>query len=284
MHEISEIPALRTWRATERREGRRVGLVPTMGALHEGHLALVDAARADCDTVVMSVFVNPLQFGPAEDFDRYPRDLARDRALAAGRGVALLFTPGREVMYPAGSETRVVPGAMAQRWEGEIRPGHFEGVLTVVTKLFHLVEPEVAVFGQKDIQQAQLVRRMARDLDVPIEIRVAPTVREPDGVALSSRNAYLSPGEREQAVALSRALQAADLAWRAGEADALRLRSLMLEQFRIFHGVTVDYIAVVEPGSMTPVDQAEAGTIVAVAARIGRTRLLDNLILGSELR
>lgn len=282
--DLREIPALRAWRAAERAAGRRVAFVPTMGALHEGHLALVDLAATLAPTVLMSVFVNPLQFGPGEDFERYPRDLDRDRALAAGRGVAALFVPTAAAMYPPGAETRVVPGAMAELWEGAQRPGHFAGVLTVVAKLLNLVQPDVAVFGQKDIQQVCLVRRMVRDLDLPVEIRVGRTVRETDGLALSSRNAYLSPGEREQAVALSRALQAADLAWRAGEADALRLRSLMLEQFRIFHGVTVDYIAVVEPGSMTPVDQAEAGTIVAVAARIGRTRLLDNLILGSELR
>ncbi|MDX2122830.1 MAG: pantoate--beta-alanine ligase [Gemmatimonadota bacterium] len=284
MPELQDIAALRAWREAERRAGRRVGFVPTMGALHAGHLSLVDLAARAAPTVLMSVFVNPLQFGPGEDFARYPRDLDRDRALAAGRGVTALFVPGVEVMYPLGSETRVVPGPTAERWEGAMRPGHFTGVLTVVAKLFNLAQPDVAVFGQKDIQQVTLIRRMVRDLDLPIEIVVGPTVREPDGLALSSRNAYLSPGEREQALALSRSLRAAEVLWRAGEAEAPRLESRMREQFHTAPAVTVDYIAIVDPDTLAPVKRAEPGTIVAVAARVGRTRLLDNHVLGMEFR
>lgn len=284
MDELRDGAGLRAWRASHRQAGRRVALVPTMGALHEGHLALVDAGRASADVVVMSIFVNPLQFGPGEDFQRYPRALERDRALASGRGVNALFVPSVAMMYPEGSETRVVPGPTAARWEGAVRPGHFDGVLTVVAKLFHLVEPEVAVFGQKDIQQATLIRRMVRDLDVPVELVVAPTVRESDGVALSSRNAYLDPGQRQQAQALSRSLRAADAAWRAGIEDCPTLERLMREQFHIFPAVTIDYIAIVDPENLVPVERATRGTIIAVAGRVGSTRLLDNHILGAEFR
>ena len=188
MEETGDVAALRRWVADQRGSGRRIGFVPTMGYLHEGHLALVDAARRRADAVAMSIFVNPLQFAPTDDLSRYPRDLPRDRALAARRGVDLLFVPDADVMYPPGSGTRVVPGEGADRWEGEFRPGHFSGVLTVVAKLFHLVQPDVACFGRKDIQQVTLVRAMTRDLDWPIEVVVVPTVREPDGLALSSRN------------------------------------------------------------------------------------------------
>lgn len=281
---ISEIPALRAWRDAERVAGRRVALVPTMGALHEGHLALVDEARRRAQRVVMSIFVNPLQFGPSEDFQRYPRPLERDRALAAARGVDLLFTPTVEVMYPAGSETRVLPGETASRWEGDVRPGHFAGVLTVVLKLFHLVEPDVAVFGQKDIQQATLIRRMVRDLDLRVDLVLSPTVRESDGVALSSRNAYLTPDQRVEARVLNRALRAADRAWREGGQDAAVLRRLIEGEFGLSPGVQPDYIAIVDPDTLSPVPVAVAGTIIAVAARVGSTRLLDNHILGMDFR
>jgi pantoate--beta-alanine ligase len=284
MLEISEIGALRAWLSEQRRLGRRIGLVPTMGALHEGHLTLLDHAREASDLVVLTVFVNPLQFGPHEDFQRYPRDLDRDRALAAGRGATMIFTPSVTTMYPPGSETRVVPGPTADRWEGAMRPGHFVGVLTVVAKLFNLVQPDVAVFGQKDIQQATLIRHMVSDLNFPLRLIVAPTVREEDGLALSSRNAYLDPGDRRQAVALSRALRAADRLWHAGERDAATLARHMMEQFRMFPAVTVDYIAVVDPDHLDPVETAAHGTIVAVAGRVGPTRLIDNLILGAEFR
>src|SRR5919205_1237654 len=217
MLELTTISELRGWTRAQRAGGRRIGLVPTMGYLHEGHLALVDEARRRADSVILTIFVNPLQFGPTEDLARYPRDLPRDRAMAAARGVNALFLPTLETMYPAGSEVRVVPGATAERWEGAARPGHFTGVLTVVAKLFHLVEPDLACFGRKDIQQLTLVKRMVKDLDWRLELAVTPTVRDPDGLALSSRNVYLSPEERRRALALSRGLRGAVDAFERGE-------------------------------------------------------------------
>jgi pantoate--beta-alanine ligase len=282
MHEFTTIQELRGWLAEARLVGHRVGLVPTMGALHAGHLSLVDEARLRSDVVVLTAFVNPLQFGPGEDFERYPRDLTRDAALAREREVAVLFAPSVETMYPPGSEIRVVPGPTADCLEGAVRPGHFAGVLTIVTKLFHLVEPDVAVFGQKDIQQAILIRQLVRDLDFPLELVIAPTVREPDGMALSSRNAYLTPEERQQGLALSTALRAADAAWRGGERDAGRLVGLMEQEFRRFPAVLPDYIAAVDSERLAPVTTAEPGTILTVAGRLGQTRLLDNHVLGRK--
>src|SRR5438309_1723237 len=210
---------MRAWSRAERARGRRIGYVPTMGFLHEGHLRLVDRARERTDRVVMSIFVNPLQFGAGEDFTTYPRDVERDKQLASERGVECLFLPEAPAMYPADPLVRLHPGPMADGLEGAARPGHFAGVLTVVAKLFHLVEPDIAVFGRKDFQQAMLVRRMADDLNFGLEVDVAPTVRELDGLALSSRNAYLQGDERRAALALSRALRAVEQAWRGGEAD-----------------------------------------------------------------
>ena len=283
MIEFSSIPDLRRWTGDERAAGRRIALVPTMGFLHEGHLRLVDEGRRRADRVIMSIFVNPLQFGPSEDLDRYPRDLPRDRALAEARGTDALFVPTVAVMYPPGSEIRVVPGATANRWEGAARPGHFEGVLTVVAKLFHLVEPDVACFGRKDIQQATLVRQMVRDLDWRLEIAVVPTVREPDGLALSSRNAYLDPDHRRQAVVLSAALRAAHDAFRAGERTAAVLLGAMRQVLATQAAVKVEYVAVAEPATLAPVETVDAETVVALAARVGRTRLIDNIILGQGL-
>jgi pantoate--beta-alanine ligase len=231
----------------------------------------------------MTIYVNPLQFGPKEDLARYPRDLPRDRALAQARGVDALFAPTDAVMYPAGSEIRVIPGPTADRWEGAARPGHFAGVLTVVAKLFHLVEPDVAMFGRKDIQQAVLVRQMVRDLDWPLEIAVVPTVREPDGLALSSRNAHLDPAERRQAVALSAALGAAHEAFAAGERNAAALVALMRRGLEAEPALRVEYLAVAEPRALAPVETVDADTVVALAARLGRTRLIDNIILGEGL-
>jgi pantoate--beta-alanine ligase len=228
---------------------------------------------------VMSIFVNPLQFGPHEDLARYPRDLPRDRALAAAREVDALFVPPVEVMYPPESEVRVVPGPSGDRWEGAVRKGHFAGVLTVVAKLFNLVGPDVACFGQKDIQQLTLVRQMVRDLDWPIEIVGVPTVREADGLALSSRNVYLSAEDRRRALALSRALDAAHQAWSKGETRAERIEQRMRQELVSFHGVELEYIAIVEPLALTPVSTVDASTIIAIAARVGNTRLIDNIIL-----
>lgn len=268
--------------ADQRRQGRRIGFVPTMGALHEGHLALVDAARAGSDVVLMSIFVNPTQFGPNEDLSRYPRPLERDRGFAAARGVAALFLPSVEAMYPPGSEVRVTPGPTASRWEGEHRPGHFAGVLTVVAKLFNMVQPDVAWFGQKDYQQVTLVQGMVRDLDIPVTIEVVPTVREVDGLALSSRNAFLSAADREQALGLSRALAAAGEAFRSGEARSSALERVMQGGLAVHPGVRVEYIAIVDPRTLEPVAEARPGTVILVAARVGSTRLIDNLILSRE--
>jgi pantoate--beta-alanine ligase len=278
MRELTDPRAMRAWSRATRAAGARLAFVPTMGALHEGHLRLVDRARESADRVALSVFVNPLQFGPGEDFAAYPRDLARDRALAAARGVDALFAPGPEEMYPSEPLVRLDAGAMATAFEGATRPGHFAGVLTVVAKLFHAVEPDVAVFGRKDFQQAMLVRRMVADLDFPLEVEVAPTVRELDGLALSSRNAYLTADERRAATSLSRALRAVEQAWRSGQADAAALVRRGLE---VLHtpGVAPDYLALVDE-RVRPVERADAHAVVLVAARVGRTRLLDNVALG----
>jgi pantoate--beta-alanine ligase len=283
MIELGTIPDLRRWVRDERAAGHRIALVPTMGYLHEGHLRLVDEARRRADRVIMSVFVNPLQFGPTEDLQRYPRDLPRDRALAQARGTDALFVPTEAVMYPSGSEIRVVPGPTAARWEGATRPGHFEGVLTVVAKLFHLVEPDVACFGRKDIQQATLVRQMVRDLDWNLEIIVVPTVREPDGLALSSRNAYLDADHRRRAIVLSAALRAAHTAFQSGELRAAELHAVVQTVLAGEPTVKVEYIAIAEPTTLAPVEIAAADSVVALAARLGPTRLIDNIILGQGL-
>jgi pantoate--beta-alanine ligase len=283
MLELTTIPELRAWTRTQRDARRSIGLVPTMGYLHEGHLSLVDEARQRADAVVMTIFVNPLQFGPNEDLARYPRDLPRDRALAAARGVDALFAPPLDVMYPPGSEVRVIPGPTAERWEGAARPGHFPGVLTVVAKLFHLVEPDLACFGQKDIQQLTLIKRMVRDLDWAIEIVAAPTVREADGLALSSRNAYLGAEDRRRAVVLSRALVAAHQAWCEGETRAQAIEQRMRLELKTTPEVTVEYIAIVDPETLAPVAAANAGTVVAIAGRVGGTRLIDNIVLARGL-
>ena len=269
---------MRAWSRAERGRGRRVGFVPTMGFLHEGHLRLVDRVRERADRVVLSVFVNPLQFGPAEDFAAYPRDLERDRVRAAERGVDCLFAPPTDALYPAEPLVRVSPGPMADVLEGAARPGHFAGVLTVVAKLFHIVEPDIAVFGRKDFQQAMLVQRMVADLDLGLEIDVAPTVRELDGLALSSRNAYLKGDDRRAALALSRALRAVEQAWRGGDADPKALALRGMDVLRA-PGVKPEYVALVDD-RLRPVARADARTVVAVAARVGTTRLIDNVVLG----
>ncbi|MFL5473852.1 MAG: pantoate--beta-alanine ligase, partial [Gemmatimonadales bacterium] len=222
-------------------------------------------------------------FGPREDLARYPRNLPRDRSLALSRGVDALFVPSVEMMYPSGSEVRVTPGETAERWEGAARPGHFTGVLTVVAKLFHVVQPDLACFGQKDIQQLTLIRRMVRDLDWPIELVGVQTVREPDGLALSSRNAYLNADERRQALALSRSLLAAHRSFCEGEREAPRLEQHMRRVLEAEPAVRVEYIAIVEPEGLSPISTADGRTIVAIAARIGSTRLIDNINLAQGL-
>ncbi len=252
-----------------------------MGYLHEGHLRLVDRARELAERVVVSIFVNPLQFGPHEDLARYPRDLPRDRQLAASRDVDCLFVPDTEAMYPAEPLARVVPGAVADTLEGMARPGHFTGVLTVVAKLFHIVEPDVAVFGRKDFQQAMLVKRLVKDLDFGLSIDVAPTVRELDGLALSSRNSYLNPDERRNALVLSRALRTLEQTWRGGEADPAKVQRAGLEAMHA-PGVIPEYCALVDE-DLQPVSRVTAHTVGVVAARVGKTRLLDNVVLGEGI-
>lgn len=258
----------------------RIALVPTMGYLHEGHLALIDRAHERADSVVVSVFVNPLQFGPGEDLDRYPRDLERDAALIAEHGADLLFAPSAEAIYPAGEPAVLVsPGHLADRLCGAFRPGHFQGVLTVVLKLFNIVRPDIAVFGQKDYQQALLIRRMVTDLDLPIEIDVVPTVREQDGLARSSRNLYLGPAERARAAALYRGLGEAEAAYRAGQRDGARLSDRVRAVVEAEPGVRVQYVELVHPDTLAPVEEAAPGSVLAIAAFVGATRLIDNLIL-----
>jgi pantoate--beta-alanine ligase len=261
-----------------RQAGQRVGLVPTMGSLHEGHLALVRRARAQCDRVGVSIFVNPLQFGPAEDFEAYPRDPERDLEVLAQEGVDAAYVPSVEDMYPPGATTRVRVHELDQRLEGAHRPGHFEGVATVVTKLFNTAGPHRAYFGQKDAQQVALITRMARDLDTGVEIVVVPTVRDSDGVALSSRNAHLSEEERRAARCLVGALRAANAAYLEGERDAARLRRRMAEVLAGERLARPDYAEVVDPTTFE-----SPGTLAVLAVRIGWTRLIDNHPLGQLL-
>ena len=279
MRTCTTVAELRAAVRAARAAGRRVALVPTMGFLHEGHLMLVDQARARADLVVMSIFVNPLQFGPGEDFGRYPRDAEGDARRAAARGVDVLFTPGVDEIYAPDAVVRVVPQGLDTRWEGAVRPGHFGGVLTIVAKLFNLVQPDVAVFGQKDAQQVALVRAMIRDLDFPIELVVAPTMRERDGLAMSSRNSYLASDERARALSLSRALRAVDAAFAAGERDVAALDAVGRRE--IAAEVDVDYLAVADATTLEPLERAARGALVMIAARVGRTRLIDNLVLGA---
>jgi len=261
------------------RGGSTIGLVPTMGALHAGHLSLVDEARKRSDRVVVSVFVNPTQFGPGEDYERYPRDLDRDVELASERGADLVFAPSIEEMYPRVPRTRVTTDVVTERYEGAARPGHFDGVLTVVTKLFHIVGPDLAVFGRKDAQQAAAVTRMARDLDFPVEIVLSPTIREPDGLAVSSRNAYLDDEERRRATVLYRALAATRERVVSGEVRADALGAVLRGGLASEPDVEVEYAAIVDPDSFQPVDRVESQALAIVAARIGVTRLIDNVVL-----
>lgn len=255
------------------------GLVPTMGYLHEGHLSLVRRARAENDHVAVSIFVNPTQFGPHEDLDRYPRDLNRDLSLLEPLGVDLVLAPPVEEMYPPGFQTKVVVEDVARPLEGAARPGHFVGVATVVCKLFNIFQPDRAYFGQKDAQQAVVIRRMARDLDFDLEIVVCPTVREPDGLAMSSRNVYLSPEERRAATVLFRALSAAQAAWQAGERDGERLRQQMRAVLAAEPLARPDYVSIADLDTLVELDQVGERALASLAVRIGATRLIDNLIL-----
>jgi pantoate--beta-alanine ligase len=258
--------------------GKRLGFVPTMGALHEGHLSLVRAAKTACDVVGASIFVNPTQFGPNEDLAKYPRSFERDRDLLEKEGVAFLFAPSVEEMYPAGAVTWVTVEELSGKLDGRSRPGHFRGVTTVVSKLFHIVAPDAAFFGQKDAAQVAIIRRMVRDLLLPVEIVVGPIVREADGLALSSRNAYLNVEERKRALVLHRALERVAKLVGGGEQCAMPLIAAAKEEFVREPSVRLDYFEIVDPESLDPVENVSSGALVAVAAYVGATRLIDNLL------
>jgi pantoate--beta-alanine ligase len=273
---IRTVAELRPRVFAERRAGRAIGLVPTMGAFHEGHLSLMRRAREQCDVVVVWLFVNPTQFTDASDLTGYPRDEERDSALAAEIGVDILFAPSVEEVYPTGFETTVSVGGLTEKLEGEFRGrSHFDGVTTVVTKMFNMVAPDVAYFGQKDAQQAVIVQRLVRDLDMPIRIEVCDTVREPDGLAMSSRNVHLSAEERERATALSRALNAVDAGLAEGIDDAAVLRARAEAELRDA-GIEPEYVALVSVETLAPVERVQSEVLALVAARVGTTRLIDN--------
>jgi pantoate--beta-alanine ligase len=273
------IEEMRAASRAARRGGKRLGFVPTMGALHEGHLSLVRAARAACDAAAVSIFVNPTQFGPNEDLAKYPRDFERDRELLEKEGVELLFAPSVEEMYPAGAVTWVSVEELSGKLDGRSRPGHFSGVSTVVAKLFHIVEPDAAFFGQKDAAQVAIVRRMVRDLKFSVEIVACPIVREADGLAMSSRNAYLDRAQRRQALVLHRALARVEKLWEAGERDTEKLVAAGREEVAGERSVRLDYFEIVDPESLDPVKNLADGVLVAVAAFVGPTRLIDNVQL-----
>jgi pantoate--beta-alanine ligase len=280
VHAVETSAELRAAVEAARAAGAGVGFVPTMGALHAGHRSLLAAARRETGFVVASVFVNPLQFGPTEDLATYPRDRDGDLAVLAAEGADLAFLPSEREIWPAAPQVRLRVGALGARLEGARRPGHLDGVATVVAKLLHLVGPSRDYFGQKDAQQLAVIRRMVADLAFPNEIVACPTVREPDGLAVSSRNAYLSAEEHARATVLYRSLEAGRTRFAAGERDPAAIELAAEELLRAEPGVEPEYAALVEPDGFEPVERAEAGQVLAVAARVGRTRLIDNVILG----
>lgn len=263
------------------RDASSLGFVPTMGYLHEGHLSLVRAAQQDNDAVAVSIFVNPTQFGEGEDLASYPRDLERDLALLEAAGVDVVWTPRAQDVYPPGFDTYVVPGGVADVLEGARRPGHFRGVATVLTVLFRLLQPQRAYFGQKDAQQVAVVRQVVRDLALGVEVVACPIIREPDGLAMSSRNTYLTAADRAAATVLSRALRAADSAWRGGESDAATLRALMRSVLADEPGALIDYVSVADPVSLAELEAVDpsVGALASMAVRVGQPRLIDNLVL-----
>ena len=273
------IDDMRAVSRSARHAGKRLGFVPTMGALHQGHLSLVRAAKAKCDVVAVSIFVNPLQFGPTEDLANYPRTFERDRELLEKEAVDILFAPTPEEMYPAGAVTYVMVEGLSEKLCGRSRPGHFRGVTTVVAKLFHIVEPDMAFFGQKDAAQTTIIRRMVRDLNLPVEIVVCPIVREPDGLAMSSRNAYLSPQERKSALVLHRALTEVKSRFDQGERDAAVLIEAGKQVLAQEPAVRLDYYEIVDPITLDPMPEVTSSALVAIAAFLGNTRLIDNILL-----
>ncbi len=276
---VDHVAQLRDTLDAVRRQGKRIGLVPTMGSLHEGHLSLIRASKAECDYTVVSIYVNPSQFGPHEDLGNYPRPLEADLEALARCDVELAFVPADEQVYRPGHATWVEVGSVAGPLEGRCRPGHFRGVATVVLKLFNMVGADVAFFGRKDYQQAMVIRRMAEDLDVPTEIRVCPTVREPDGLAMSSRNAYLSPDARRRALVLYKSLQLAGELVAGGHRTAETIVGRMREVVATAGDVRIDYLALVDPQTLEPVDEIAGPTLAALAVKIENTRLIDNELL-----
>jgi pantoate--beta-alanine ligase len=275
----TSIDEMRSASRAARQSGRRLGLVPTMGALHEGHLSLVRAARSSADIVAASIFVNPTQFGPNEDLAKYPRSFERDRDLLQREGVELLFAPSVEEMYPAGAVTWVTVEELSNKLDGRSRPGHFRGVSTVVSKLFHIVEPDVAFFGQKDAAQVAVIRRMVRDLNLPVHITICPIVREADGLAMSSRNAYLDPEQRKEALVLQRSLLVVQQLIEQGESSASNLIVAGRQEFADKPSVRLDYFEIVNPDTLDPIQAIEDRALIAVAAYVGSTRLIDNLLI-----
>ncbi len=273
------IEEMRSASSAARRERKRFSFVPTMGALHEGHLSLVRAAKAKSDVVAVSIFVNPLQFGPTEDLAKYPRSFERDRALLEKEAVDIVFAPQPEEMYPKGAVTYVTVEGLSEKLCGRSRPGHFRGVTTVVAKLFHIVEPDLAFFGQKDAAQATIIRRMVRDLNLPVEIIVCPIVREPDGLAMSSRNAYLNPQERKTALVLNLSLTETKNRFGQGERNALALIAAGKQVLEQEPDARLDYFEIVDPVTLDPMQELASTALVAVAAFIGNTRLIDNILL-----
>lgn len=276
---IRSLTAMAAWSERLVPEGVRIGLVPTMGALHEGHRALIRAARLRCDALVVSIFVNPTQFGPQEDLAKYPRPISQDRALCRKEGVDICFEPTVEAMYPSGFQTMVTLPAIARRWEGGVRPHHFSGVATVVTKLFGIVHPQISLFGQKDFQQSTLVRQLVKDLNLGVEIIVCPTVREADGLAMSSRNVYLLPDERKRAVTLYKSLQAGAEAIQRGVTNGTTIQEAMVQVIKGEPAMTIDYLAVCDPHRLEPLSAVTSRVVLLGAVRIGSVRLIDNLLV-----
>lgn len=282
MQVLSQVDEIRSLVREAQHRGARVGVVPTMGALHAGHLSLVERARRECEHTVTTIFVNPSQFGPNEDFSRYPRTLQSDLDMLEAAGCDWVFVPTNEQMYPPGHSTFIEPPAVAAEWEGRIRPGHFRGVATIVLKLFHAIPADVAYFGRKDYQQVAVLKAMVRDLNLGIDLVACETVREPDGLAMSSRNRYLSPGERQRALGLSQALQRAQSLVTSGCRDSVELEAAMREMLQSAPVDSIDYAAIVDPDTMVRLQRIDRQAVAILAARIGSTRLIDNATLRVE--
>jgi pantoate--beta-alanine ligase len=279
MRTITSIAEMQTFADSFRSQGKKIGFVPTMGFLHEGHMSLMRQARQGCDSVIVSIFVNPTQFGPAEDFDRYPRDREGDCAKCEAAGVDVLFLPEAKELYPEKPSVFITVEGISDILEGAVRPGHYRGVATVVAKLFHIVKPHVAFFGQKDYQQCVVIKRMVKGLNMDVAISVLPTVREADGLAMSSRNSYLQADERRAATAIFRALSAAERLAKSGVTDPNKLKHAMQSLLQEEKSIAIDYLEVAGPEDLTPLINAAAGMVILIAVRLGRTRLIDNILI-----